>query len=66
VRAAVAELPVTDRQIVEMRLCDGFSTEEVASETGLSTGAIKSRLFRARRALQERLMAGDVAASVAM
>jgi RNA polymerase sigma-70 factor (ECF subfamily) len=66
VRAAVAELPVTDRQIVEMRLCDGFSTEEVASETGLTTGAIKSRLFRARRALQERLMAGDVAASVAM
>jgi len=55
VRRALADLPTTDRKIVEMRLCDGFSTEEVASETGLSSGAIKSRLFRARKTLQEHL-----------
>lgn len=55
IRDAATVLPSLDRDIIEMRLADGYSTEEVAKETGLTTGAIKSRLHRARRVLQDQL-----------
>lgn len=51
----VEGLPEVDRAIVRARLGEGRSTEEVAAATGLSTTATKSRLHRARRALQAAL-----------
>jgi len=48
------------REIVEMFYQKGMSYEDIASQTGLSLGTVKSRLFRAREALQRKL--GDLIA----
>lgn len=52
VEAALATLPALDRTIVEMRLRDDMSTEEVSTRTGLTVSAVKTRLHRARVRLQ--------------
>ena len=52
VEAALATLPALDRTIVEMRLRDDLSTEEVSTRTGLTVSAVKTRLHRARARLQ--------------
>jgi len=51
VRAALARLPVGQRLVLVLHeMCD-LSVEQVATETGLSTGTVKSRLARGRAAL---------------
>jgi RNA polymerase sigma-70 factor (ECF subfamily) len=51
VRRKVAELPEPFRDAVTMFYFEDRSLEEAASELGVSTGTMKSRLFRAREML---------------
>lgn len=52
VRAGVAQLPTTYRNVIQLRDLDGLSTEEAAARLGTSCGTVKVRLFRARQALK--------------
>jgi RNA polymerase sigma-70 factor (ECF subfamily) len=54
-RRALATLPPAFRMIVFLREMEGLSTREVAQVTGLSEANVKTRLHRARLALQQRL-----------
>jgi RNA polymerase sigma-70 factor, ECF subfamily len=47
------------RTVVVLRDYEGFSYEEIARVVGISVQAVKSRLFRARSVLRERLTAFD-------
>ncbi len=55
VRAALDELSPIDRNIVTLFYWQGFSYAEISEATDLSMSAIKSRLFRARRAMAKQL-----------
>lgn len=55
VAAAIAALPTDQRQILIMRDVQGLSGRMVADLLGLSTSAMKSRLHRARAAVQRTL-----------
>ena len=52
VRAAVDRLPDTYRTVVVLRDLEGLSTEETADLLGISNGAARVRLHRARQALR--------------
>lgn len=52
---AVAELPEALRAVFILRDIEGLSTAETAEALGISPGAVKVRLHRARLALRERL-----------
>jgi RNA polymerase sigma-70 factor, ECF subfamily len=54
-RAALSRLPDIYRVTVEMCLVDGRSYEEVAEELGISSGTVRSRLFRGRERLRRAL-----------
>ncbi len=54
-RNAIAELPTTLRAAFICRDIEGFSTAECAQIIGVSEGALKVRLHRARLALRERV-----------
>jgi len=51
VRSAVEALPAKLRSILMMRTVEGLSYEELADIFGISVGAVRSRLFRARQEL---------------
>jgi RNA polymerase sigma-70 factor (ECF subfamily) len=55
IRQAVAELPEAFRSVVVMREWDDLAYEDIALRLGLSTGTVKSRLFRARGLLAKKL-----------
>lgn len=55
VRAAVAALPVGQREVVTLVDLEEFSYAEVAAILGIPIGTVMSRLSRARNALKERL-----------
>ena len=55
----VAELPEGQRQVLVLRDVYGQSTEEVANAMGLTPGAVKVRLFRARERLKAALEATE-------
>ena len=55
---AVSSLTETHREIFDLFYTQNRSYEEIADMTGLSLGTVKSRLFRAREALQRKL--GDL------
>ncbi|MFI9049190.1 RNA polymerase sigma factor [Streptomyces sp. NPDC053427] len=57
VAAAVAALPPDQRRVLIMRDIQGHSGRQVADALGLSTAAMKSRLHRARAAVQHTLRA---------
>lgn len=57
VRAALAQLPDDSRQVLLLRELGGLSYDEIADETGLELGTVKSRIFRARRRLADILRA---------
>lgn len=48
---ALATLPVGQRQVVVLHHLVGLSVDEVAAELGIAGGTVKSRLSRARAAL---------------
>jgi RNA polymerase sigma-70 factor, ECF subfamily len=49
---AIRQLPPTLRQVVQLKLIDGRSGEEVSRTLGISVPAAKSRLARAKTALR--------------
>ena len=53
---ALSTLKPLDREIVNLRLLDELSTEDVADRTGLSATAVKTRLHRARARLASALV----------
>jgi len=53
--AAIDELPEEFRVVVVLTDLEGLSYQEVSELLGAPVGTVKSRLFRARRRLQERL-----------
>ena len=55
--AAVAELPEALRVVFILRDIEGLSTQETGEVVGLSEGAVKTRLHRARLQLREMLSA---------
>lgn len=56
VRAAVAELPVAQREVLTLVDLEEFSYAEVADIVGVPVGTVMSRLSRARAALKQRLL----------
>ena len=52
---ALKDLRPRMRQALELRELAEFSTEQTAEQMGLSVGAVKGRIFHARRKLRERL-----------
>jgi RNA polymerase sigma-70 factor, ECF subfamily len=52
---AFDRLPIDDRAILTLHHADGRGLDEVASILGIPTGTVKSRLLRARRALERSL-----------
>lgn len=52
-RLAIMRLPDEYREPLVMQVLGGFSTQEIATELGLTQGAVLTRLFRARDRLRE-------------
>jgi RNA polymerase sigma-70 factor, ECF subfamily len=62
VRQALTELPRTDREVLELRFLERLDLVETAEALGITTGAVKSRQFRAIERLSRELadiIAGD-------
>src|SRR5437867_11200805 len=55
-RGTVAELPYIYRQVLTLRDLEELNIEETAEALGITTGAVKVRLHRARMMLQKRLV----------
>ena len=55
VRHAIGELPGELREVVVLRDIEGLSYDEMSRALGMPLGTVKSRLFRARLALKERI-----------
>ena len=53
---AIRELPETDRALVMLFYFEKLSVEEIAGVTRLSVSNVKTRLFRARKKLYEKLL----------
>lgn len=51
-RAAILRLPDDYREPLVMQVLGGFSTQEIATELGLTQSAVLTRLFRARDQLR--------------
>ncbi len=62
---AIATLPEPFRDVVAMREVDDLSYEEIALQTGISIGTVRSRLSRARARLKELLRPGLIDATAA-
>jgi RNA polymerase sigma-70 factor (ECF subfamily) len=58
VRAALDQLPESQRRLLELRDLEDLSNSQVASILGIEVGALKARLHRARQALKRVLDAG--------
>jgi len=56
VRCAIASLDVELREVIVLRDVEGLSYEELAGALGLPLGTVKSRLFRARSALKDKIV----------
>lgn len=52
---AIAELPDEDRLMIVLKALENLSYKEIADVAGVTVAAVESRLFRARRALREKL-----------
>jgi RNA polymerase sigma-70 factor (ECF subfamily) len=53
--SALKGLSATDRELLRRRYGDEQSVDAIAQETGLSQPAVKSRLYRSRKALRSQL-----------
>jgi RNA polymerase sigma-70 factor (ECF subfamily) len=53
--AAIATLPPGARKVFVLHDVEGYTHEEIAEQTGVTTGATKSQLHRARMLLREAL-----------
>ena len=57
IAAAIDKLEPHYRDVVRLADVDGFSYDEIAAMLDIPVGTVRSRLFRARRMLQEALIA---------
>lgn len=57
VAAALAALDPEHREVLVLRDIEGLAYDEIAEVLGLAEGTVKSRLFRARYALKQRIAA---------
>jgi len=55
IQEALLAIPESQREVVLLRDVEGLTAEEAARVVGIEVGALKSRLHRARLAMQERL-----------
>ncbi|MBX7215080.1 MAG: sigma-70 family RNA polymerase sigma factor [Thermoflexales bacterium] len=62
--AMIAGLPEEDRRMVQMYYFADLSCEEIVQATGATLSAVKSRLFRARRAMAQSPLAARLAGGV--
>lgn len=60
VERALERLPDSYRVVVVLKDAYGLSCEEIGRQVGITEGAVKVRLFRARRKLAQDLLAGGV------
>jgi RNA polymerase sigma-70 factor, ECF subfamily len=58
-RDAILRLPPVFREVVELRQAREYSAREIAQALGISVGAVKSRLSRARMTLRAILLPTD-------
>ncbi len=58
-RAAIAELPAEQRDLIVMAYIEGRSQSDIAAETGLPLGTVKSRFRLAMKKLRERISPPD-------
>jgi len=56
VSQALEEIPLEFREVLVLREIEGLSYKEIAGITGLPIGTVMSRLARARRRMQQRLV----------
>ena len=56
--AALLDLPPTDRAVLQLAEAEGWTGPEIAAELGVTPGAVRSRLSRARREVRNRLEPG--------
>ena len=54
VQEILSDLPETDRAAIILQFWHDYSYDEIAESLNLSTSAVKSRLFRARRLMAEK------------
>ena len=54
-QAALDDLPEQLRQAIVLRELEGLSYEEIAGVMDCPVGTVRSRIFRAREAISERL-----------
>lgn len=66
VRAALNQLPESQRRLLELRDLEDLSNSQVADILGIEVGALKARLHRARQALKRTLDAGVYVPGYAM
>ena len=59
IRAAIWALERDYREPLVLQVMMGFSTEEIAAQLGLTSGAVLTRLFRARQKLRSALLGGE-------
>jgi RNA polymerase sigma-70 factor, ECF subfamily len=60
--AAVAELPLRERDVLALSAWEGLSHEEIAAALDVPVGTVKSRLSRARARLEARRLHGPAVA----
>jgi RNA polymerase sigma-70 factor (ECF subfamily) len=58
VKRALSQLPHGQRVVVVLKDVYGFSCQEIADQVGVSEGAVKVRLHRARRRLKDLIYGG--------
>lgn len=51
----IKKLPTTERQIIQLFYLDEFNTTEIAEALEIPKGTVKSRLYRARKLLKDKL-----------
>jgi RNA polymerase sigma-70 factor (ECF subfamily) len=59
---AFAGLPEIHQAVIVLRELEGFSYEEIAETLGIKKGTVMSRLFHARRGMQQNLLGEDATA----
>lgn len=52
---AMAELPADQRQAITLREIEGMSYEDIARTMNIPLGTVRSRIFRARRYIEEQM-----------
>ncbi|HEV2715888.1 MAG TPA: sigma-70 family RNA polymerase sigma factor, partial [Terriglobales bacterium] len=60
IEAVVHTLPAVYRELIALRHSRDLSYDEIAEVTGLPLGTVKNRLFRAREAMREELIARGI------